>query len=49
MNLLSGLGADYNVVVTSINAKDDKISLEVVHSMLVSFEQCLEQQNSIEE
>ena len=42
MNLLSGLGANYNAVVTSINARDDKISLEAIHSMLMSFEHRLE-------
>ena len=49
MNLLGGLGADYNVVVTSINVRDDKISIDTVHSMLLSFENRLEQQNSHDE
>ncbi|KAL5556152.1 hypothetical protein UlMin_038388 [Ulmus minor] len=48
MNLLGGLGADYNVVVTALNTRDDIISLEAVHSMLLSFENCLEQQSSVE-
>ena len=33
MNLFPGLGAEYNVVVTSINARDNKLSLEVVHHL----------------
>ncbi|KAL5538762.1 hypothetical protein UlMin_045664 [Ulmus minor] len=48
LNLLRGLGADYNAVVTAINTRDDRISLEVVHIMLLSFEHRLEQQNSME-
>ncbi|RVX10885.1 Retrovirus-related Pol polyprotein from transposon RE1 [Vitis vinifera] len=49
MNLLGGLGSDYNAVVTAINIRDDKISIEVVHSMLLAFEHRLEQQSSIEQ
>ncbi|KAL5546106.1 hypothetical protein UlMin_005793 [Ulmus minor] len=48
MNILAGLGADYNVVVTAINARDDTISLEAVHSMLFSYEHRLELQNSVD-
>ncbi|KAL5552189.1 hypothetical protein UlMin_002365 [Ulmus minor] len=49
MNLLGGLGADYNAMVTAINTRDEKISLEAVHSMLLSFEHRLEQKNSVED
>ena len=49
MNLLGGLGSDYNLVVTTINIRDDKISIEAVHSMLLAFEHHLEQQISIEQ
>ncbi|KAJ9695793.1 hypothetical protein PVL29_010991 [Vitis rotundifolia] len=49
MNLLGGLGSDYNVVVTAINIRDDKISLEAIHRMLLAFEHRLEQQSSIEQ
>ncbi|KAL5550464.1 hypothetical protein UlMin_000640 [Ulmus minor] len=49
MNLLDGLGSDYNAVVTAINIRDDKISIEAVHSMLLAFEHRLEQQSSIEQ
>ncbi|KAG6751092.1 hypothetical protein POTOM_045609 [Populus tomentosa] len=48
MNLLGGLGSDYNAVVTAINIRDDKISIEAVHSMLLAFEHRLEQQSSID-
>ncbi|RVW44402.1 Retrovirus-related Pol polyprotein from transposon RE1 [Vitis vinifera] len=49
MNLLGGLGSDYNAVVTAINIRDDKISLEAIHSMLLAFEHRLEQQSLIEQ
>ncbi|KAL5572016.1 hypothetical protein UlMin_021613 [Ulmus minor] len=42
MNLLARLGANYNVVVTSISAKDNQLSLEAIHSLLLTFEHCLE-------
>jgi hypothetical protein len=37
MNLLRSLGSDYNAVVTAINIRDNKISIEAVHSMLLAF------------
>ncbi|KAG6735682.1 hypothetical protein POTOM_061670 [Populus tomentosa] len=49
MNLLGGLGSDYNVDVTVINIRDDTISIEAVHNMLLAFEHRLEQQSTIEE
>ena len=49
MNLLVGLGADYNTAVTSINARDNQLSIEVVHSLLLSFEHHLESRNSFDE
>ncbi|KAL5545398.1 hypothetical protein UlMin_005085 [Ulmus minor] len=49
MNLLAGLGSDYNVVVTSISARDSQLSLESVHSLLLTFEHRLEQQNSFDD
>ncbi|RVW12197.1 Retrovirus-related Pol polyprotein from transposon RE1 [Vitis vinifera] len=49
MNLLGGLGSNYNAVVTAINIRDDKISIEAVHSMRLAFEHRLEQQSSIEQ
>ena len=38
MNLLGGLGSDYNAVITAINIRDDKISVETIHNMLLAFE-----------
>jgi len=49
MNLLGGLGSDYNAVVTAINIRDDKISVEAIHSMLLAFENRLEQQSSVDQ
>ncbi|KAL5553418.1 hypothetical protein UlMin_040819 [Ulmus minor] len=49
MNLLAGLGSDYNAVVTSISARDSQLSLESVHSLLLTFEHRLEQQNSFDD
>ncbi|KAL5554176.1 hypothetical protein UlMin_041577 [Ulmus minor] len=48
MNILVGLGADYNAVVTTINSRDDTIALEAVHSILLSYEHRLELQNSVD-
>ncbi|KAG6763454.1 hypothetical protein POTOM_030871 [Populus tomentosa] len=45
MNLLGGLSSDYNAVVTAINIRDDKISVEAIHNMLLAFENQLEQQS----
>ncbi|KAL5537452.1 hypothetical protein UlMin_045608 [Ulmus minor] len=49
MNLLAGLGFDYNAVVTSISTRDNQLTLEDVHSLLLTFEHRLEQQNSVDE
>jgi histone deacetylase 1/2 len=49
MNLLGGLRSNYNAVVTTINIRDDKISIKAVYSMLLAFEHCLKQQSSIEQ
>ena len=38
MNLFAGPGAYYNAFMTEINTRDDRVSLETVQSMLVSFE-----------
>jgi len=43
MNLFGGLSSDYNAIVTAINVRDDKISVEAIHSMLLAFENRLEQ------
>ena len=48
MNLLVGLGANYNAIATTINSKDERISLEAVHNMLISYDHRLKQQKSID-
>ena len=48
MNLLVRLGANYNTVVIAINSRNDRIFLKTVHSMLLSYEHMLEQQNVVE-
>ena len=49
MNLLGGLGSNYNAVVTAINIRDDKISVEAIHNMFLAFENQLEQQSSVDQ
>ena len=49
MNLLAGLGSDYNAVVTSISTRDTQLSLDDVHSLLLTFENRLEQHNFVDE
>ena len=49
MNLLGGLGSDYNAVVTAINIRDDKISVEAINNMVLAFENRLEQQSSVDQ
>ncbi|KAL6316706.1 hypothetical protein AAG906_019637 [Vitis piasezkii] len=38
LQLLSGLGAEYNPIVASLTARDDDIQLHVVHSILLTHE-----------
>jgi len=49
MNLLGGLGSDYNAVVTAINIRDDKILVEAIHSMLLTLKNRLKQQSSVDQ
>jgi hypothetical protein len=49
MNLLGGLSSDYNAIVTAINIRDDKISVEAIHNMLLTFKSRLEQQSSVDQ
>jgi histone deacetylase 1/2 len=49
MNLLGGLGSDYNAIITAINIRDDKILVEAIHIMLLAFENRLEQQSSADQ
>ena len=44
--LLGGLAADYNSFVVSITSKHEPLHSEEIHSMLLSYEHRLEQQNA---
>ncbi|KAI9168819.1 hypothetical protein LWI28_002467 [Acer negundo] len=48
MQPLSGLGPDFNPIVSTINARADQPPLEEVYSLLLSHEFLLEKQNSSE-
>ncbi|RVX01290.1 hypothetical protein CK203_031357 [Vitis vinifera] len=47
LQILGGLGADYNPIVASITAREDDISIHSIHSILLTHEQCLKFQNTI--
>ena len=47
LQILGGLGADYNPIVASITAREDDISIHSIHSTLLTHEQCLKFQNTI--
>ncbi|KAJ9683081.1 hypothetical protein PVL29_018886 [Vitis rotundifolia] len=47
LQLLGGLGADYNSIVASLTAREDEMSLHSVHSILLTHEQRLSFQNSV--
>ena len=49
LQLLGGLGADYNSIVASLTAREDEMSLHSVHSILLTHEQRLSFQNSAAE
>ncbi|RVW71084.1 Retrovirus-related Pol polyprotein from transposon RE1 [Vitis vinifera] len=49
LQLLGGLGADYNSIVASLTAREDEMSLHSVHSILLTHEQRLSFQNSVAE
>ena len=38
LQLLSGLGAEYNPIMASLTARDDDLQLHVVHSILLTRE-----------
>ena len=42
LQLLGGLGADYNSIVASLTTREDEVSLHSVHTILLTHEQCLE-------
>eukprot|EP00261_Vitis_vinifera_P036785 XP_019078028.1 PREDICTED: dr1-associated corepressor homolog [Vitis vinifera] len=47
--LLAGLGAEYNSFVITVTSGHEPLSLEEIHSMLLTHENRLEQQHTIEE
>ena len=49
LQLLGGLGANYNSIVASLTACEDDISLLIIHSILLTHEQCLSFQTSVAE
>ena len=49
LQLLGGLGADYNSIVASLTTREDEVSLHSVHTILLTHEQCLSLQNSAAE
>ncbi|RVW25398.1 Retrovirus-related Pol polyprotein from transposon RE1 [Vitis vinifera] len=49
LQLLSGLGAEYNPIVASLTARDDDIQLHAVHSILLTHEQRLHLQTTTTE
>ena len=46
--LLGGLGAEYISFVIYVTSRPESLSLEEIHSMLLTYENCLEQQNSVD-
>ena len=47
--LLGGLVVDYNSFVVSITSRHEPLYLAEIHSMLLTYEHCLEQQNATDE
>lgn len=48
LQLLGGLGVEYNSIMVSLTAREDEVSLHMTHSILLTYEQHLILQNSIE-
>ena len=48
LQLLGGLGVEYNSIVASLVAREDEVSLHTVHNILLTYQQCLNLQNSTE-
>ena len=49
LQLLGGLGANYNSIVAFLTAREDEMSLHSVHSILLTHEQRLSFHNSVAE
>lgn len=46
-HILNGLGPNFNLGICSINNPTDEVSIEEVHSQLLSYERFLEHQNKM--
>ena len=46
LKLLGGLGVEYNSIVASLIVREDEVSLHTTHSILLTYEQRLNLQNS---
>ena len=46
LQLLRGLGSEYNAIIASLTTRDEELSLHFVHSMLLTHEQRLTSQNT---
>ena len=46
VQLLGGVGSEYNAIVASLTTMDEELSLHSVHSMLLTHEQRLTSQNT---
>ena len=49
LQLLGGLGVEYNSIVASLIAREDEVSLHMAHSIMLTYEQRLNLQNSTED
>ena len=49
LQLLSGLGVEYNPIMASLTARDDDLQLHAVHSILLTHEQRLHLQTTAAE
>ena len=47
LQLLAGLGPDYNAIVASLAAREDDHSLHSAHIILLTYEQRITLQNSV--
>ena len=49
LNILGGLGHEYNSFVVSITSSTNALNLDDINNLLLAYESCLEQQTSTEE
>ena len=46
LQLLGGLGSEYNAIVASLTTRDEELSLHSIHGMLLTHKQRLTSQNT---